>query len=143
MDTFGKRTWGRSLAALILVALCVTACGGGPEPTGAPTAPLPPTSEGKGRTITLADDTSTIALRVGERLIVSLGQEYEWTITITDEKVLGPVQNVTPSPSMQGVYEGLSRGTAMLIAAGDPPCRKAQPPCEKPSHGFVVDLIVQ
>ncbi len=138
-----RRARARCLAALILLALCAMACGGGPEPTGAPTAPLPPTSEGKGRTITLADDTATIALRVGERLILSLGQEYEWTITITDETVLGPVKDVTPSPSYQGVYEGLSRGNCMLIATGDPPCLKAQPPCEKPSHGFMVDLVVQ
>jgi hypothetical protein len=127
------------IASLLFLVVLLSACGGEPNPTGtSPTA-----SSGNPRTVTLSDDTKTITLRVGERLLLQLGNEYEWIVEIPDETIISRVTNITVVSGAQGVYEARHRGSTMLVAAGDPPCLKENPPCQQQSTGFQIDVVVQ
>jgi hypothetical protein len=85
----------------------------------------------------------TITLHVGERFLLQLGEEYEWTVEIDDPTVVSRVTGVTTIKGSQGLFEARRRGSAMVLAAGEPPCYHEQPPCEQPSHGFRLDVVVQ
>ncbi|VVB87279.1 Uncharacterised protein [uncultured archaeon] len=105
------------------------------ESTPAETAP-------SGRIITLDDDGKTITLQVNESFLLKLGEGYDWNITIDDQTVLSRVVNVLVIRGAQGIYEAHKLGRATLTAVGDPPCRKAKPPCAAPSRLFSLNVVV-
>ncbi len=101
-----------------------------------PTETAPP-----GRTITLDDNGKTITLRVNETFLLQLGEGYDWDITVDDQTVLSR-KNVLVIRGAQGIYEAHKPGRTTLTAVGDPPCRRAEPPCAAPSRLFRLDVVV-
>jgi hypothetical protein len=93
--------------------------------------------------VSLDDNGRTIGLRLGERLLVALGDDLEWAVDVDDPAVVSRVPNITPVGGSQGVYQADRVGRTRLRATGDPACRKAQPPCAQPSRTFQVQITVQ
>jgi hypothetical protein len=112
-----------------------------PSETGMPTEAAGPTQAGT-PVITLANNGGSITLHPGDRFVLSLGEMYDWTVTISDPGVLHRVINITPLRGSQGVYEAGSAGSTTLVAAGDPRCRQSQPPCMMPSISFELNVTV-
>ena len=142
------------LAALGLSAVLAGCLGSGSStlvPTITPTvvtsAPTPTATGTRGSapatwSVTLADDRSTITLAVGERFLLILGADFDWTIAIADPAILARVP-ISVIRGAQGVYEALASGRTTLSAIGDPTCRKSTPPCAAPSRSFQVDVVVR
>jgi hypothetical protein len=112
-----------------------------PSETGMSTEAAGPTQAGT-PVITLANNGGAITLHPGDRFVLSLGEMYDWTVTISDPGVLHRVINITPLRGSQGVYEAGSAGSTALTAAGDPRCRQSQPPCMMPSISFELNVTV-
>ena len=93
--------------------------------------------------MTLADDGTTVTLAVGERFLLNLGSEFDWSVSIADSAIVDRVRNVSVIAGAQGLYEARAPGRTTLSATGDPPCRKSTPPCAAPSRLFGVDLVVR
>ncbi len=94
-----------------------------------------------GRTIGLGDQQQTLLLSVGETFELKLGSGMDWTIEIADAQIVARMAGDTTDDS-QGVYQALARGTTMLVATGDPTCRKSQPACMMPSIAFTLNIVV-
>jgi hypothetical protein len=112
-----------------------------------PSTPLPtttPTSSPASdlRTITLADDGATASVAVGERVLVKLGTDLEWTVQLTDPTVLVQVRGVALIVGAQGLYGAAKAGSTLVTAIGDAACRTAVPPCMVPSRLFSVTIVV-
>jgi hypothetical protein len=90
----------------------------------------------------LEEDGGTILLKPGDRFLLRLGQEYDWTVNVADPSIVSRVVDVTVVQGAQGLYEAHKAGTASLSATGDPVCRQAQPPCAAPSRSFKIDIVV-
>ena len=103
---------------------------------------MPTRTAPSGRIITLDDNGKTITLQVNETFLLKLGEEYDWNITIDDQTVLSRKVNVLVVRGAQGVYEAHKPGRATLTAVGDPPCRRAKPPCAAPSRLFNLNVVV-
>jgi hypothetical protein len=97
--------------------------------------PVPP--------VTLADNGRTITLHVGQRFLLDLGADYNWTVTVDHPLILSRVVNVLVIRGAQGLYEAHSPGYATLTATGDPVCHSAQPPCEIPPREFQIHIVVE
>jgi hypothetical protein len=69
-------------------------------------------------TITLAENGKTIPLGVGQRFLLSLGQDYDWTVTVDDPNIVSQVGNIAPVKGTQGVYEAYKAGSTTLSATG-------------------------
>jgi hypothetical protein len=93
--------------------------------------------------VTLDDDGQTITLQVGERFLLKLGEDYDWTVTVADESVVSRVIGVLVVRGAQGVYEVHRPGSTTLSTTGDPVCRRSQPPCAAPSRLFRLQVVVQ
>ena len=91
----------------------------------------------------MADAGSALDLAVGERFLVNLGQGFDWTVVIADPSIVDRVRNVTVIAGAQGLYEAKAAGRTTMSATGDPPCRKANPPCGAPSRLVTVELVVR
>ena len=142
-----------SAAIVAAIALVLVACGpntgvattAAPSPTATQPAATEPASGSTPAgmvTVTRADNGNTLRLHPGDRFLLQLGEDYDWNVTIDDQAVVSRVVGITVVRGAQGVYEARSTGTTMLTAVGDPPCRKAQPPCAIPSIRFAVTLVV-
>ena len=92
--------------------------------------------------VTLADDGRTVSLQISQRLLVNLGEEFDWTVQVTDPSIISRVPNITVVRGAQGVYQANRAGQTALSATGDPVCRKAQPACAAPSRAFQVQISV-
>jgi hypothetical protein len=110
-------------------------------PVGPPT-PGPPMTPDAGGTVTVGmdDNGRSVELRVGDTLQLALPSSYDWSVTLTNTAILSPVGAVAGGQSQ---YKAAQAGTTALLAGGDPPCRKAQPPCEMPSRFVQVNVIVR
>jgi len=84
-----------------------------------------------------------LTLMPGERFLLKLGEEYNWTVTVADQSVVSRVVNITVVRGAQGLYEAHKIGSTTLTASGDPVCRHAQPPCAMPSRQFEVKVEVE
>ncbi len=105
--------------------------------TAAPTsaATLPP--------VTLADNGKMLTLHPGDRFLLQLGDEYNWTVSVEDQSIVSRLVNVLPIRGAQGIYEAKRAGRTELTAVGDPKCRQARPPCGMPSRLFRLSLVVE
>jgi hypothetical protein len=138
-----KRRLSLSIGPLLLVAALATACGGRPGVASA-AQPSTPTSPGtSARTVILAENGQTITLRTGDRFLLNLGEDYDWTVESGDETILSRVVNVLDGRGSQGLYEARRAGRTTLTAKGDPVCRKAQPACALPSRTFRIGVVVR
>ncbi len=82
-------------------------------------------------------------MHVGDRFLLQLGEVFDWTVTSSDDTVIGRVPNITVIRGAQGLYEGRKAGEADLNAIGDPLCRSANPPCMVPSISFTLHVQVE
>jgi glucose/arabinose dehydrogenase len=90
--------------------------------------------EGQGR---------TVVMHVGDRFLLQLGEVFDWTVTSSDDTVVGRVPNVMVIRGAQGLYEGRKEGEATLTAIGDPLCRTSTPACAVPSISFTLQVQVE
>lgn len=95
------------------------------------------------RTVTLADDGQTIELQLGERFLLDLGSDFDWTVSVADQDIVSRVIGILVIRGAQGLYQARQPGHTTLTAIGDPPCRKAQPACGMPSRLFQIDIVVR
>ena len=109
------------------------------SPVASPPAITPGTN---GLTVTLADDGRTVLLPVGGRFLLQLGTDFDWTVNVADPSVVSRVPNVLVVRGAQGIYQARAVGTTTLTASGDPPCRKATPPCAVASRLFRITVAV-
>jgi hypothetical protein len=137
----------RSFSALLLVIAALVACSPGagatvvpsPSAVSSPAASAPATD----LAITEADSGRTFTVDTGDRLLLMLGTDFDWTVAPTDTAVVARVSNVLVGQGAQGLYAAIGPGTTALRATGDPPCRKVNPPCAAPSILFEVTLTVR
>lgn len=94
-------------------------------------------------TVTLEQDQQTLHLKVGQRFLLALGDNYVWEVTVDDPAIVSRVPNVAVVKGAQGLYEAHSVGSTTLNAVGDPLCRQEQPPCAAPTRLFRLNLVVK
>jgi len=92
--------------------------------------------------VILGDNGKTFPFKVGDRFVLTLGELYNWDITVSDPAVLSRVVNITVIKGAQGVYEAHQTGTTELTANGDPLCRAFKPVCGMPSILFKITINV-
>src|SRR5258708_23645990 len=93
----------RPLVALLAASLLLTACGGAgaPGPSASPTAiaPIPGAV-----LVTRANDQGTVQARVGDRIQIALGTDFEWRLDPPHGVRLTPgVGDRLPRPRTQPV----------------------------------------
>lgn len=113
-----------------------------PRPTPVPTTAATSRPAPDLRTITLADDRATVSVAVGEQVLVKLGTDLIWTVTVADPTVLVRVRGVALIVGAQGLYAAAKAGSTLVTAIGDAACRTAVPPCMVPSRLFSVTIVV-
>jgi hypothetical protein len=112
-----------------------------------PTITLTPNSDPDyyygGFAITMDDVGKTLELKVRQSFLLSLGDNYTWTITIEPAQVISQNMKVTPDPGDQGVFIARHIGKASFKAIGSPACRTEQPPCTRPLVLFIMTVVVK
>ena len=113
----------RLSAALLLVAL-TAACGGAgsgvPAPSDPPQsiAPIPGAVQ-----VTRANDRGTVAAKVGDRIQIALGSEYDWRLDPPDGVILvRGVQDQALVRGTQAIWTAAAPGTATISATGTVVC---------------------
>jgi hypothetical protein len=115
-----------------------------PRPTPTAAGPQSPVaSPSPSASVTLSDQDRTLMLQVNQRVLVNLGEEFDWSVQIDDPSIVSRLPNITVARGAQGVYEAHRVGQTVLSATGDPVCRRAQPACAAPSRSFRVQIVVQ
>ena len=110
-----------------------------PDP-GIPESTVTPGSE---RTVTLADNGTTITLQAGDHFVLKLGEIYNWEVVSSDPAVVSRVMNIMAVRGSQGIYTAHKAGQVDLTAQGDPLCRASKPACMLPSIAFKVSIVVK
>lgn len=95
------------------------------------------------RTITRADEGSTLRIAVGEVLILRLSGDTAWDVQITDPRVVAADHAATPAPGEQGIYRARIAGVTELVAVAVPPCAKDRSPCEVMAPAFRLLIVVR
>lgn len=124
------------MLTMVLVAFAV-----GPMATGEPRALASPAPAAPALTVTQADDGQTVALRVGDRFLLDLGDAFNWTPAVADQSIVRLVPGVLVIRGAQGVYEALRPGETDLTAVGTLNCPPGQP-CPALAILFRVHLVV-
>ena len=123
-----------------LVALVATACGGASAGTPAPS--VPPTKNPHLVLVTRANDHGTVRARVGEKIQVALGTEYEWRLDPPDGVVLvHGVQNYLLVRGTQAIWTAATAGTSTIGATGTVICPSGRA-CIMIALEFTVTVIV-
>ncbi|MBI5934668.1 MAG: hypothetical protein HY867_13260 [Chloroflexi bacterium] len=114
-----------------------------PESGGGPIEPLP-ANGGAAAIIKFEDNGRTFTYKVGDSFLLNLGAGiYDWEVTIDQQSVISLKMGVEVIDGVQGTFEALKTGTALLTAIGNPKCLKSNPPCMMPTVLFKVTLIVE
>jgi len=109
----------RPAVALLLAMLVVTACSGAgaPQPSASPT-PIPGAV-----LVTRANDQSAVQARVGDRIQIALGTDFEWRLDPPDGVILTRgVQNELLVRGTQAVWTASAPGTSTITATGTVIC---------------------
>ena len=83
--------------------------------------------------VTRDDNRQAASLTPGKNITLMLGEEYGWTISSSNDKVLAPRNVDIDDARVQGVYQVVGEGNAVLTASGN--C-KSGAVCETPSADF-------
>ena len=113
-------------AVILIAALLLAACGGAGAP--APSAsPASPTAIPGAVLVTRANDRGTVHARVGDRIQIALGADYEWRLDPPDGVVLTRgVQKELLVRGTQAVWTTSAPGTATIKATGTVICPSGQ-----------------
>ena len=87
--------------------------------------------------VTREDNRQTASLTPGKNLTLMLGEEYDWTISSNNDKVLARRNVDVGDVRVQGVYQVIGEGNAVLTANGN--C-KSGAVCETPSADFTYNV---
>ncbi|MFB9239165.1 cellulose binding domain-containing protein [Plantactinospora siamensis] len=104
----------------------------------------PPPGTGQTVTVTAADNQKTVALRVGDTLVVSLPKEYQPT-KVAPDGVLAQTSVSGGYPSGQPLvarYRASAAGTADLSTVTDADCMHQPTPCPTPSIPWKLHVTV-
>jgi hypothetical protein len=107
-----------------------------------PVATQPQPVPGGQLVVTRDDQGKTINLKVADSILLQLGGEFTWDVSLSTQNVLSRVKNITVVNGAQGVYTANQTGTVTLTATGDPLCRQVQPPCGMPSIVVEITFVV-
>jgi hypothetical protein len=115
----------RLFAVLVVLATLVTACGGagtGPAAPSSSPAPIPGAV-----LVTRANDRGTVAAKVGDRIQIALGTEFDWRLDPPDGVVLTHgVQNELLVRGTQAIWRAAAPGRSMITATGTVVCPSGQ-----------------
>ena len=92
--------------------------------------------------VTRADDGKTVVLAVGDRFLLPLGEDFNWTVTVADESIVRGVPGILVVRGVQGIYEAERAGETDLTAVGTLNCPPQQP-CPQLAVVFRVTLAVR
>lgn len=96
-----------------------------------------------GTTITIDDGGKTVNLKVGEKFEVMLKKEnYDWSVTSFDQNLIVKLTSEPAAAGSQGIFQAVKAGRTQLVADGELPCHKTNPPCAAPSLEFEVTLVI-
>jgi hypothetical protein len=114
----------RLIARILLVLGITAACGSAgaaPGPSGSP-APLPGAV-----VVTRANDRGTVTARVGDRIQIALGADFDWRLDPPDGIVLTRgVQRELLVRGTQAVWTASAPGQATISATGTVVCPSGQ-----------------
>jgi hypothetical protein len=132
------------LTILIFAVILLSGCTGQSKVATTPTPQSVPTEVADSTPrITLADNGQTLTFQAGQSLLLFLGEDYNWSLSISDQNVISRVKNIATIRGSQGVFDALKPGTSVLSAVGDPTCLDLKPACAQPSIQFQVTIVVQ
>ena len=119
------------LVSLVSLVSAIAACGGagsGPRPpSDAPASVTPILPLGGAVLVTRANDHGTVTARVGDRIQIALGTEYDWRLDPPDGVVLvRTVQTQLLVRGTQAVWTAAAPGTATISANGTVVCPSGQ-----------------
>ena len=92
--------------------------------------------------VTLEQNNHEIHLKKGGSFLLKLGNNYDWSIDITDQTIVSRIINIMVINGAQGIYKAHNTGTTTLTAQGDPLCLNSIPRCAMPSILFRVNITV-
>jgi len=131
--------------------------GGGPVegpplvgPGSTPPAPPPgaggvmtPGSDGT-VTVTEADTGRTVQLHVGDTVQLKLqANGYSWEMRAADPAILPEDTVGNPAGGQATRFKALQAGQTTLHGTGTLPCHHVSPPCEAPTLGLDLQIVVQ
>lgn len=117
-----------SAVLLVLLVAAIAACGGAgsgsPLPSDSPTS-VPPIAGAV--LVTRANDRGTVLAKVGDRIQIALGSDYNWRVDPPDGVVLvHGVQDQLLVRGTQAVWAAAAPGTATISATGTVVCPSGQ-----------------
>ncbi len=129
--------WRAKSGVLMVIAVCALGIGGAAAPAarGAPAA-------GALHTLTLADNGSTVAVAIGDRVELRLDVNLDWSVSVSNAAVLRRPPGIALVRDVQGLWDAIAAGSATISATGDAPCRLATPPCSVPTLLFSATVTV-
>lgn len=109
----------------VVLVLLLGACGGiGSGPQAPPSSPTPIPGAVQ---VTRTNDRGTVAAKVGDRIQIALGAEFDWRIDPPDGVVLTRgVQNEILVRGTQAVWTASAPGRATISATGTVVCPSGQ-----------------
>lgn len=112
-------------------------------PTPTATRNLDPDYYYGGLTVTMDDVGRIVPLRKGQNFSLYLGGDYIWQVESDPDYLISQNLKITPAPGEAGIFIARERGEGILKAVGEPTCRQAHPPCERPSILFHVSVVIE
>jgi hypothetical protein len=146
----------RLIAFVVVVSACLAAClqsgaAGASDSPGSTLETASPAATGELAsspsdagliTIGRQDGGTTVAVPRGVNVLVKLGTDLAWTVSVGDPAILARVPGVAIVAGAQGLYLAGMAGQTRITAVGDPACRSNQPPCMAPSFAWSVTVAV-
>ncbi len=87
--------------------------------------------------VTMDDNQQSALLTPGKNITLMLGADYDWTVSTSNEMVLAPRSVDADDARVQGVYQVVGEGRAVLSAQG---VCKAGAACDQPTLSFVFNV---
>jgi hypothetical protein len=95
-----------------------------------------------GPIINMSNNGQTIAMTVGQQFLLTLPENYDWTVDVGDQTRVIPVPLLIEIPRSQGLFELVSAGKLRFAARGEPNCDKSKPPCPDAPYAFEIKLVI-
>jgi len=113
----------RWITATVAVIGILAFLAGTPAQAGAPPTSTQAPASAQTITILPEDNGQTFNIQAGDRVVVKLGTDLNWTVDLDPTGILVPVPGVgTLVRGVQGIYQAVQPGTVVLTASGRPNC---------------------